>query len=311
MNGKNLFWALSAAGALLLGPAIQAASAQESTRWGDRQRPLEGRRYETMRALAHYLDETAQDALQTAIDDSRQGSSSRRVIPSLRDFARRADDFHRLVDDYEATRFDIPPRVNDLISRARRVNARLRTAYAEQSTREDWNNVIDVLDRMRQLMAGQDVQVPAAHGDFEDYDRDYGPFRDTHGGVARTGDMGGSVIGLRGQQLQEFRRLAHELDTSALRAHQLAETSMASHSHRHQQFLADLRRFAERAQDIHKRADNNIVDPRDIGPIVNKLLTDARSTDRSLRETRVFPEVWDQWTRTIDVLNRMADLVRD
>jgi len=311
MNGKNLFLAASA-GVLLLGPALQTASAQQTIRYGDRQRPLEGNRYETMRALAHYLDETAQDALQTAIGDGRGNGRgfSRSIVPQLRDFARRADEFHRLMDDYEATRFDIPPRVNDLMTRARRVNERLASTYAGQNTQEDWNNVIDVLNRMKRLMAGQNVEVPMAHGGFEDYDRDYGPFRDARGGVARTGDTGGSVIGLRGNQLEEFRRLAHELDTNALRAHQIAETNPVNYTDRQQQFLADLRRFAERTRDVHNRADADVVNPREIGPIVNDLLRDARETDRSLRETRVFPQVWDQWSRTIDVLNRMAEVVR-
>jgi hypothetical protein len=304
MKAKISFLA-AGAGLILLGSAVQTASAQTAI-YGTRNSPLEGRRYESMRALAHYLDETAQSALQTAVEDARRGASERRVLPLVRDFARRADEFHNLMDNYEATRQDVPTRVIDLITRARRVNDRFGTAYVAGSTREDWANVIDVLDRMKRLMAGEDVQVPMAHGRLEDYDRDYGMF----GGVRRTGDTGGSRLGLSGSRLADFRRLAQYLDESALRSQQIAETNRANYAMRPQEFLSDFRRFAERAHDVHLRADAGDVNPREIGPIVNQLLEDARATDRSLRDTRVFPEVWDQWTRTIDTLDSMAALVR-
>jgi hypothetical protein len=304
MKAKISFLA-AGTGLILLGSAVHDVSAQSDV-YGTRNRPFEGRRYETMRALAHYLDETAQSALQTAVRDARRGASERRLLPQFRDFARRADQFHTLMDNYEARRQDVPPRVTDLIMRARRVNGQLGTTYLAESTREDWTNVIQVLDDMKRLMAGEDVQVPPAHADFEDYDRDYGMF----GGVRRTGDAGASVLGLSGSRLEDFRRLAHDLDESALRSHQIAETNRANYTMRQQEFLSDLRRFAERAHDVHVRADEGNVVPREMGPIVNQLLQDARATDRSLRDTRVFPQVWDQWARTIDVLNRMADLVR-
>src|SRR2546426_11508579 len=43
--------------------AAGAGRASAQTVWGTYEQPLEGRRFETMRALAHYLDEAAQDAL--------------------------------------------------------------------------------------------------------------------------------------------------------------------------------------------------------------------------------------------------------
>jgi hypothetical protein len=305
MNAKISFLAVSA-GLILSGTAVQTASAQ-GVIYGTRNRPLEGRRYETMRALAHYLDQTAQSALQTAQSDARRGASERRVLPLIRDFARRADAFHGVMDNYETSRRDVPPQVSDLILRARRVNERMGGTYLAASTRQDWSNVIDVLDRMKRLMAGQDVQVPDAHAGFKDYDRDYGMF----GGVRRTGDEGGSLSGWAGTRLADFRNLARDLDESALRAHQIAETNRANYTNRQQDFLSDLRRFAERAHAVRLQADAREVNRREIAPIVNQLLQDARATDRSLRDTRVFPQVWDQWTRTIDVLNRMSDLARD
>jgi len=304
MKRKNSLLAVSAA-IVLFGPAIPTLSAQTDV-YGTRNRPLEGRRYETMRALAHYLDEAAQGALTTAVEDAREGAQGRSLLPLVRDFARRADQFHALMDNYEAKRQDVPPRVIDLITRARRVNSRLETTYIAPSTAGDWTNVMDVLTRMKQLMGGQNVEVPMAHGNLEDYDRDYGMF----GGVARAGGTGGSAFDLTGYRLEEFRRLAHELDQDALRSHQIAETNRFNSSGRQQEFLSDLRRFAERAHDVHLRADQGSVDPREMAPIVSRLLQDARETDSSLRDTRVFPEVWDQWAETINVLSQMVDLVR-
>jgi len=302
MNARTTFLA-AGAGILLLGPGVPIASAQADI-YGTRQRPLEGRRYETMRALAHYLDESSQSALETFTEAAKNHSGERKMLPQVQDFARRADSFHSLMDNYEANRRDVPPQVNDLLSRARRINSRLNSTYIARSTREGWTDVIDVMDKMKRVVAGEEVDVPMAHGNLEDYDRDYGMF----GGVRRT--AGNAGLGLTGYRLEQFQRLAHELDQNALRSHQIAETNRAGYNDRQEEFLSDLRRFAGRAHDVHVRADADRVDPQEMAPIVSQLLQDARDTDRSLRDTRVFPEVWDQWGQTIDVLNQMADLVR-
>ena len=303
MKANSTFLAVSA-GIVLLGPTVQAVSAQTVV-YGTRERPFEGRRYETMRALAHYLDESAQSALDTFTDAAKRRSSERRLLPQVQDFARRADTFHTLMDNYEATRRDVPPQVNDLLTRARRINGRLTSTYIARSTRENWTEVVEVLDRMKRVMAGENVEVPMAHGDLEDYDRDYGMF----GGVRRA-EGEGSAFDLTGTRLEEFRRLAHELDQNALRSHQIAETNRVNYNARQEEFLGALRRFAERAHEVHVRADAGRVNPREMAPIVSQLLQDARDTDRSLRDTRVFPEVWDQWAQTIDVLNQMVELVK-
>ena len=177
-----------------------------------------------------------------------------------------------------------------------------------QGTRSEWTDVIDVLERMRRLMAGQEVDVPTARGGFEDYDRDYGMFGNARGA---SDDDGGARYGWQGSRLAEFRRLAQELDEAALRTHQIAETNRASFSVRQQEFLSELRRLSERAHAVRVQADAREVNRREIIPIVNTLLQDARATDRSLRDTRVFPQVIEQWSRTIDVLNRMVEASRD
>jgi hypothetical protein len=308
---------LVSAGASLLLMGLSVASASPQVVYGTYEQPLEGRRYETMRALAHYLDETAQDAMAGVVQARRRGTATdRRYITSVRDFARQAERFHQRMDDYEVQSFDIPDEVDYLIARARRVNQQLRQARAFESTYGDWTNVIDVLNRMRRLLNGEEVEVPPAHDEYGDYNRDYGYLRG--GGIGTRGnpsydsripshDTGGST--LTGARLQQFRELAHQLDTNAAQALQAAERTVST-TDRARGILADLRHFAAQAGDVHRRSDANELATRDIQPIVNHLLEDARIADRSMRDARLFSDAWDEWARTIDTLNRMADLLR-
>ena len=308
--------ALAAASVVTLATGADTASAQ--TVWGTYEQPLEGRRFETMRALAHYLDEAAQDVLAGTVQARRRGTpADRRYITAVRDFARQAESFHTRMDDYSASGFDVPDEVDYLTARARRVNQLVRRGSAYQGTYDDWNTVTDTLGRMRRVLNGEDVEVPAAHDEYGDYDRDYGYLG--RGGNAdrgtvttdRTDTYGGTYSGaaLTGARLQQFRELAHQLDTSAGQTLTAAERN-APNNDRARSILADLRHFAEQARSLHDRSDANDVAPREIGGIVDHLREDARLADRNMRDARAFSDAWDEWSRTIDVLNRMANLMR-
>ena len=157
-----------------------------------------------------------------------------------------------------------------------------RSARALESTYENWDAILDVLERMRLLLAGRDVEVPAAH----------------------------VVAALSGSRLQEFRQLAHDVDSNATRAHERAQRDVGDYPHRGQQFLGELHYLAAQSRGLHSRADVGQVNPQQIGPAVNLLLEDARQADRSMRDARVFTSVWDDSGRTITMLRRMASLVR-
>jgi len=313
---KRMALAASAAAALAAG--ADRASAQTQTVWGTYEQPLEGRRFETMRALAHYLDEAAQDALAGTVQARRRGTpADRRYITAVRDFARQAESFHARMDDYNVSQFDIPDDVDYLAARARRVSQLVRRVGAYQGTYDDWQHVIDTLGLMRRALNGEDVEVPAAHDEYGDYDRDYG-YLGGGGNVdrgtvttGRTDTYGGTYSGaaLTGARLQQFRELAHQLDTSASRTLAAAERG-APNNDRARSILADLRHFAEQARDLHDRSDANDVAPREMGGIIDHLREDARLADRNMRDARAFSDAWDEWSRTIDVLNRMANLVR-
>ncbi len=313
---KHLCRAVAGAGVLLVGLSVANASAQ--TVWGTYEQPLEGRRFETMRALAHYLDEAAQDALAGIVQARRRGTpADRRYITAVRDFGRQAESFHARMDDYAVSPFDVPDDVDYLAARARRVNQLVRQVGAYQDTYDDWRRVVDTLGLMRRVLNGEDVEVPAAHDEYGDYDRDYG-YLGRGGNVDRgrvtTGrsdtydgtDPAGAISGSR---LQQFRELAHQLDTSASRTLAAAERS-APNNDRARSILADLRHFAEQARNLHDRSDANAVAPRDVRGIIDHLLEDARLADSNMRNARAFSDAWDEWSRTIDTLNRMADLVR-
>ena len=283
MRTKTLFLVATGAAGVLLGTSWQASSAE--AQHGTRDQPLEGQRYETLRALANHLDETARGALEGAADESHRGASSSeedRFLSSIRAFARGAEDFHRMVDDYWTSAFDVPAQVDALTTQARQVNGRIRAAHALENSYDDWDAILDVLGRMSLLLAGHDVEVPAAH----------------------------VVAALSGSRLQEFRQLARELDVSATQAHERAKRDVGEYRSRGQQFLGELYYFEVQSRELHGRADAAQVHPQQIGPVVDRLLEEARRADRRMRDARVFSSVWDDSGRTITLLRRMAGLVR-
>jgi hypothetical protein len=283
--------------AILLG-AGYATTAWGHDKYGTRKHPLEGRRYETMRGLAEYLDQAAR----AAVDGANRSGTDRRpsegkVLSSIRAFGRRADGFHRMTDDYQASLFDVPELVEDLSKRARSVNGRLRSARVLESTYADWDAVLDVLARMRQLLAGGEVEVPMARADWHLEDE-----------VAGSGQGWLSMLSV--ERRHEFRQLAGSLHRSAKRAHHGAKRTARQHPDGAQASVDALRQFVDQARALRERTAVGQVDPRLVGPVVSQLLEDARRTDRSLRDGQRFRPVWPEWGRTIILLEQMDRLVR-
>jgi hypothetical protein len=277
MRPKTVFLVAMVTAGLLL---CLVASAQ--TEYGTRDRPLEGQRSETLRALARYLDETARGALEGATYEALHGTSSEaRFLSSIRSFARRAADFHTMMDNYQALPFEVPAQVDDLTILAQQVNDHIRSDRGLGED-DDCEVILDVLERMRLLLTGRDVEVPAAH----------------------------VMLALSGSRLREFRQLAQDVDSSASRAHERAKRDVGDYPQRGQQFLGELHYFALQSRGLHSRADAGQVNPQQIGPTVSHLLEDARQADRSMRDARVFTSVWDDSGRTITMLQRMASLVQ-
>jgi hypothetical protein len=273
--------ALVAAGILMSCPVVLAAD-PPVVLYGTAPRPLDGARFQKMRLLARYFDTTAQGALEGAVDDARHGATpDASFLFSIRAFARSAEDFRRTIEEYETKPFEVPPQVDALTVRARELEERIRQAHTLESTYDEWEGITDVLGRMTSLMAGQDVEVPAAYV---------------------------SPV-LSGPALEQFRQLVHDLEISATRAHSRAKKE-ANRYERGRQFLGELGYFEAQSRDLHLRADAGDVAPQEIGPIVDHLLEEARLADRRMRDAHTFPEVWDDSGRTITILQRMTTLVR-
>jgi hypothetical protein len=291
------------AAAIAVALAIAGPPVFAQATYGTYEQPLEGRRYETMRALANYVDETAHDAYDAARDDARRGSRTARALTAtLRSFARSAADFHDRLDSYEAAAVDVPDDVDTLVARARRIQARVRTGRGLSSMAQTWPDVMDGLDRMKRLLAGQDVEVPYGDTGSADYDRDYRPF-----GTAPTRPVVSG--GLTGAQLEEFHQLAHAFYTAVSRAYEVAWRQQRNNPGG-DAVLANLRALNQSAADVHQRADDNAIDPREARPIVDRLVADARQVDQAMRAQRVYTQLWDQWSSAMDIANQMAALVR-
>ena len=115
---------------------------------------------------------------------------------------------------------------------------------------------------------------------------------------------------ITGRDLQEVRRLSHDLDVQARRALATAERNTSDASGRGAQLLGDLRHFVNDSSALHERTDSDRIDPRDFGGVVTHLIEDARAADSSMRQARVFSDAWDEWQRTMNTLEQLDAIVR-
>jgi hypothetical protein len=243
---------------------------------------LAGARYDTMLALARYLDQTTQGALEGADDDVGGGSTDARFLSAIRAFAASTSELLRTMSERQTTSPELPSELADLQQRARLFGDRIRAAHALQNIYDEWDAIADVLQRMTLLLEGHDVDVPKTF----------------------------VVPPLAGSRLRDLRRLASELETSATRAHGKASRAVRKYPDRGEQFVGELRHFSMQSRELRRRADAAKVDPQGIGPVVDHLLEEAQQADRRMRDANVFTEVWDDSGRSIIILQRMANLVR-
>ena len=315
MANRNSPWvfALVLVGGYAVGLRSSEAKAQVTLQfhWGeqdqnhriDGRRLLEGRRYQTMASLAHYLDDQGQDLNEEAYRTARRGNwSQRSLLPVISDFAKRAHDFHFRMDSYLDSPWNLSKEVADLTQRARKAEQRTVSAHAFESTHDNWRDINDVLGRMQQLLAGADVEVPNAHrrGNWQDGD-------DRHREDYRAGDDvrhggGGGNAYLAGPALQEYRNLARELDQVASRMTANSRNNGDGGDRR----LADaIRRLNEGADNLNRQSSSATLDPREIQPAIQGLLEDARRTEKTLRQSSPFQPVGNDWAKAINLLDRM------
>jgi hypothetical protein len=338
---KNIHRALFLAGGLALvsGMAAPPAGAQVRIqfRFGTTDRPLEGRRYQTMRALAHYLDEEAWEASNQANEMVSYSPRTQRVVASIDDFAQQVSSFHDRMDSYQTRPWDLPNEVTQLDLTARRVNRDIRRSRAWSPVYDQWNNVLVALDRMKQVLAGNEVVVPQPHRRWGDWNRDMGPFvsgytpngdRDRReAGNYQPGnyqaqpgyqpqpgnDQPGNPTGnpnvqgntLYGRNLDEFRNEARQLDQTMARALENGQRS----GRRDDRLLDDMQRLNDEVSGLWQTVSTQPVSPSQWSSTIQGYLSQARSIQQGLQRTNAMPEARGDVDRAVDELARMQQVL--
>jgi hypothetical protein len=323
---KNLHRALFLAGGLVLvsGMAAPPAGAQVRVqfRFGTPDRPLEGRRYQTMRALSHTLDQQAWEASNTANEMVSYSPRTRNLVASIDDFAQRAADFHDRMDHYQTRPWDLPSEVTQLDNAARRVNRDMRRSRTWAPVYDQWNDVIVALDRMKQVLAGNEVVVPQPRGRFGDWDRDIGPFvsgyaPDRDPNRREAGNYQGGAPGnptgnpyvqgntLNGRNLDEFRNQARQLDQTMARALENGQRS----GRRDERLLGDMQRLNDQVSGLWQTVSTQPVSPSQWSSTIQGYLSEARAIQQGLQRTNAMPEARADVDRAIDELARMQQVL--
>jgi hypothetical protein len=329
---KNLHRSLLLAGGLALGVVASAPPADAQIRvqfrFGTPDRPLVGRQYQNMRALAHYLDEEAWEASNEANETVAYSPRQARVLQSINEFAQRADSFHDRIDAYQTRPWNLPDEVVELDVMAQRVNRDIRRSRSWSPVYEQWNNVLVALQRMKQVLAGNEVVIPQPHRRWGDWQRDVGPFtsgytphvdrdRDDR---REAGNYPGSVNHgypnpntysgntLNGGTLDEFRNLARQADQSMARA---LETANRYGGQRGDdgRLRSDLARLNDQVSNLWTNVDTEPVSAAQWSGTITQYLNEARTIDEGLDRTNAMSGVRPELQRTISLLSRMQQIL--
>jgi hypothetical protein len=197
-----------------------------------------------------------------------------------------------------------PPRyvrgdVDELDRMARDYDNRTRNVSASTRAVDDWRAAEDVIDRMRRLLAGENVEVPPR-----------GTESPTYPTYPSTGTSGSYGSILSGSALDDFRRTAHEIVVRATLARDTAERSGSAYNDSDRRLLADLSYFVSGARDLDSRGSAATLDRRDVRSDVGRLSDDARRLDQSLRATSAFSRARDDWAEVLRLVQRLSDVVR-
>lgn len=176
MRFSNMSFVVPVLSLGLVAPAAAIAQdfGRDQYRYEDRR--YEGRSFESMRELAHVLDQRAQHAANEAIRSAHHGErSENRLLDDIAHFAQRAAEFHRRMDRYRESPWDVPNEIDHLTDDARRVNRQLRRAHVFEHTWDDWSAAVDVLHQMRRTATvSQSWDRGRNRGFDHDDDHDHG-----------------------------------------------------------------------------------------------------------------------------------------
>lgn len=257
---------------------------------------LEGSRYETMRVLSERLVER----LEGLRDELRATRNTPAETPELSDLIERARRFRDRMQNYSNPPRYVESDVNELDRLARDYDARTRNVSASTRAVDYWRDVQDLIDRMRRVLAGENVDIPPRGTGSSPY-----PYP-TPG--YPTYPSGGSV--LSGSALEEFRRSAHEVVVRASLARDSAERAGGAYTDSARRVLADMSYVVSGARDLESRVSSATVYRSDLRTSVDRLLEDARRIDRSMRDANLYSGAWTDWVEVVRLLQRLSDMVR-
>ncbi|MEO8347502.1 MAG: hypothetical protein ABI610_01220 [Acidobacteriota bacterium] len=309
---------------LTLAPAAQAQPRARQDR-------VSNAGYQRMRQFARQLDELARDANRQAQADQAGYRGIRRdtkFLQSISHFATRTREFRARMETYRTRAWNVDEEVEHLLRDARNVQTRInRARFADARTRQDWAEVVNVLDNLRDeyLYGGRSVnnrnnrnnpnRYPGTYDDrdgrvYDDRDgrvyddRDGRVYDDRDGRVYRDGD--GRVYNDNRYGSTDLRQLAYELDQRAARASQLA--GGGSGYGRYNDY-SDIREFSEQAREFRTLVDQNRMTQSQLRSEVNELLEDAQDAYEDLRRANISRELSTEWDAVVQILNRMRQMV--
>ena len=262
---------------------------------------LEGSRYETMRVLSDRLVQR----VQATRDELRATRTAERDMPLLEDLLDRARRFRDRMNDYSNPHRSVQSDVDELDRLAQDYEYRTRDVSASTRAVDNWRGALDVIDRMKRLMRGENVDIPPAGEPGSSY-----PSSPSSPSYPSYPSTGGTYGTLSGTALEDFRRSAHEVVVRASLARDTAERAGTGLSDSDRRTLADLSYFVSAARELDSRASASTVDSRDVRPYVDRLLEDARRIDRAMRDANAFSRAWTDWSEVLRLAQRLSDIVR-
>jgi hypothetical protein len=255
---------------------------------------LEGSRYETMRVLSERLV----DRLEALRDELRATRNTRAEIPAFSDLLERSRRFRDGLQNYSNPPRYVRSDVDEIDRLAREYDDRTRNVSASTRAVDYWRDVQDVIDRMRRLLAGEDVDIPPRGPESPSYPTYPRPGGGSYGSV------------LSGSALDDFRRTAHEVVIRSTLARDTAERAGGASNDSARRLLSDMSYFVSGARDLDSRASAATVDRRDVRTYVDRLQEDALRIERSLRDANLYAASWTDWSETVRLLQRLSDIAR-
>ncbi len=280
-----------------------APAAQAQPR--NRQDRVSNAGYQRMRQFARQLDELATDANRQAQADQAGYRGVRRdtkFLKSIDHFAKRAREFRARMETYRSRAWNVDEEAEHLLRDARDVQKRIgRARYADARTRQDWAQVVNLLD---QVMNEYRYGGRSVRNNGNNPNRYPGTYDDRDGRVYE--DRGTYNDNPNSYGTADLRQLAYDLDQRAARASQLAGGS--SGYGRYNDY-SDIQRFSEKARSFRALVDQNRLTQSQLRSEVNELLEDAQDAYEDLRRADISRELSTEWDAVVQILNRMRDLV--